>query len=252
MVLIRCLVCLVLLASVACRQPKGEPIFTATVIEGQQFAHRIAFPTAFYESKSLRDGWFGPLSFVMARNDQHWFRISPNSPDELLVAACDIDSIKFSENSFGVDTARGFSVRPTTWGDWKHGIEIRDLKAIAQAGDDVRDVPTGYEYHGRTFPIRGDLIEGKWFATTADGALVVVAGGIRPSDASKYMLDVYDGATGHRLAAVDVAYKGRFPLEYALLDAHLINTRWVAITLDTEFKQMLLLDFKSPQEGQAQ
>jgi hypothetical protein len=138
------------------------------------------------------------------------------------------------------------------WNDWSHGTEIHDLKAISQAGGDVKDVATGYEYQGRAYPIRGDLAEGKWFASTDDGTLVVVAGGVRPASSSKYMLDVYNGATGRRLAAVDVAYNGALSLSYALLSAHLINARWVAITLDAEFKEMLLLDLKQPLGGPSQ
>jgi hypothetical protein len=144
-----------------------------------------------------------------------------------------------------VDTAHSYAVRPTTWNDWNQGAPIGDLKAIAQAGGDVKDVPTGYEYRGHTYVIRGDLTEGKWFASTTDGALVVVAGGVRPSDTSKYMLDIYDGASASRLAAIDVSYKGPLPLTYALLHAHLINRRWVAISLDAEFKDVLLFDFKT-------
>jgi hypothetical protein len=250
-ILLPLLLLVALLGTAAC-PPKAELFFTPSVIEGQQFAHRIVFPSPFYESKSPQDGWFGPPIFGMGRSDQQWFRISPNSPDELFVAACDIDCKKFSDNSFAVDTVDAYSVRPLTWNDWNHGTEIRDVKSLAQAGGDVKDVPTGYEYHGRTYAIRGNLIEGKWFASTDDGTLVVVAGGIRPSDNSKYMLDVYHGATGRRLAAVDVAYKGVVPLAYAVLHAHLINARWIAITLDAEFKQLLLLDFKPPKRAQGQ
>jgi hypothetical protein len=233
-------------------QPKAEMFYTPTVLEGQSFARRIVFPSPFYESKSPQDGLFGPPIFGMGRNDQQWFRISPNSPNELLVAACDIGRERFSDNSFAVDTVNGYSVRRMTLNDWNHGKEIRDLKSLGQSVRKVREVPGGLEYHGRIYATRGDLTEGRGFASTDDGALVVVAGGLRPSGNSKYMLDVYDGTSGRRLAAVDVAYKGVLPLTYALLHVHLINARWVAITLDAEFKQMLLLDFEPQKAGRAQ
>ena len=243
--LTRSFVLLCLLATAACRGKFEASI--PTVIQGKEFTHRIAFPSAFYESKSPQDGLFGPASFNVVRNDQQCFRISPSSPDVLLVAACDIDRERFSENSFAVNTANGYSVRPTSWNDWNSGIEIPDVTALAQAGGrtrNVKDVANSYEYQGHSYPVRGDLHEGKWMVATHDGTLVVVAGGTPPSDSNKYMLDVFDGRTGQRLVAVDVAYKWG-SLQYALLDAHLINSRWVTITLQSDFSQMLLIDLKA-------
>jgi len=55
-------------------------------------------------------------------------------------------------------------------------------------------------------------------------------------------IDIYDGMTAQRLAAVNI--ETGMQEEYTLLHTQLINSRWVAITLDEELERMLLLDFK--------
>ena len=64
-----------------------------------------------------------------------------------------------------------------------------------------------------------------------------------PGGPARLAIDTYDGVAVRRLAAVDL--ETLYPEEYALLHTQLINSRWVAITLDGELERMLLFDFKS-------
>ena len=80
-----------------------------------------------------------------------------------------------------------------------------------------RPAPTGWEYNGRTYPVRGDFPQARYLDVSKDGALVIVIGENKhdPSQRKlRKMIDVFDRQTGRRLASLDLDYfvDPQFPL----------------------------------------
>jgi hypothetical protein len=169
----------------------------AVFTQGQQFAHYVKLPAGFRVPK-IRDA-------LLAAADQYTFRLSPMSPNVLLVAACTYPVLNHyqrgpearvcSDNSFAIDTGHDFAVREATSEEWSHAIPMdekemdnpykRTLKLELAKPPILKPVPIvrrddaeteGYKYRGNEYRRRGNWIISLNFGDSDDGKLLVLAG----------------------------------------------------------------------------
>ena len=242
----------------------------ANIIQGEQYVHRIQFPGGF--ARSAQDP--GILPF-----DRYAFRLSPASPDVLLIAACRYESVtkppggleKYlcSSNAYAIDAAHSYAVRAAAGNEWDQAAPIdgflemsepsrRTLKQELAKPPFLRALPlgpeartNGYRYRGQDYRPQADWITaphlGAAIGKTSDGKLVVLAGYdvARFGSEGIYSLEFFGGAPSRRVVALHVAYPSY--LEAWLRRVSLVDSRWVVVGLDSYLQSILLLDFKSLQ-----
>lgn len=252
-----------------------------TILEGQQFAHTIRFPSRFETPKGV-DRMFA--------FDQYTFRVSRTSPDVLLVAACAYTTLPGHElepsiracspNAFAIDTERGYAVREAKQDEWEHANPItgekemrdpyrRNLREEMKKPVDQQPMPIdptfghggdylGYRYRGNEFLRRGDWIVSLSCGDSEDGKLVVLAGvdkrkfphqepGLVDSAVNTGLyglvtIDVYASDPLRHVAAVDL--DSHINVNDARRRVSVVNSRWLAIGLNLDLRDMLLFDFK--------
>jgi hypothetical protein len=241
----------------------------ANIIQGEQYVHRIQLPGRFV--RSVQDPGKKPF-------DRYAFRLSPSSPDVLLIAGCRYESVTTpgglesyvcSSNAYAIDTAHSYTARVAANSEWDQAALIdgylemsepsrRTLKQELAKPPFLRALPlgpetrtNGYRYRGQDYRPQADWITaphlGAAIGKTSDGKLVVLAGYdvARYGSEGTYALEFFDGAPSRRVAALDVAYPSH--LETWLRRVSLVNSRWVVVGLDSYLQSILLLDFRSLQ-----
>ncbi len=227
---------------VACGCNAQYPLFQET------FAHYVELPSTFHATER---GWFGPRVYSDLAGDRHSFRSSPTSPNVLMVSAVDLSfPLHYSENSFVIDTENAFSLRPTSAKEWSSGIPIDELQTRLRMIDHPPSaVAGGFEYRGRMYVTRGDWAERCKLEASANGALVVVSCARRPDGQDgAYLVDIFDGQSGRRVAAADFHHdRGDDFRGDVGIHLHLLDSRWFAISLTSDLRKLLVFDFSSIQ-----
>lgn len=244
------------------------------ILEGQQFAHTIQFPSRF----QMPDNVSGPFSF-----DHYGFRVSDSSPDLIVVSACGravLSAKKFeassevcSPNAFVIDTARSYAVREARSGEWERSAPIegdtsqRTPKQETGKATSFSAIPIdpsqgrgayyeGYTYRGKEYRRRADWIVSLNFASSQDGKLVVLGGvdkrklpksgflgdPLNGGASGLVTIDVFVADPAHRVVALDL--DSHINVNVARRHVSLVNSRWLAIGLDVGLQRMLLFDFK--------
>jgi hypothetical protein len=257
-----------------------------TISEGQQFAHYIEFPQRFQVPNTVQQETFvfDQYTFRISRSSPDVVLVAACAYVELAGHKFEPSSRVCSPNAFAIDTERGYVVREAGADEWGQASPIEDEKEM----DDpvrrtlkqelakprfLRAIPIdasqgrgayydGYTYRGQEYRRRGDWIVSLAFANSNDGKLAVLAGvdkrslpkhgflgdPVNASYSGLVTIDVFAGDSSHRIAALDV--DSHINVNAARRRMSLVNSRWIAIGLDTYLQKMLLLDFK-PTDGSA-
>ena len=246
-----------LLALAACGQ---IPPLKVTILQGQQFAHRVQLPSTFHRPQHDSGPPF----------DHYSFRLAASSPDLLLIAACRYENpsrqqeVEFcSANSFVIDTTHSYTVQEAKQSDWERALQIdgflemddpvhRTLKRELAKPSALRALPLGteverdgYKYGGKPYLRRSKWMTALNFGDSADRKLIVLAGYDRNKlSHGPFALDVFDSDPSRRIAAIDA--ESPTWVEDRLRRISIVNSRWLVIGLDLDLRQMLLFDFNSP------
>jgi hypothetical protein len=202
-----------------------EP-FKTTVVEGTRFAHFIELPSDLLYPKEP-GAWFRRKFLVMDLHGRWEFRHSRQHPDRLLIGACSPYRIQppvCSENRFAIETARSYSVRPATEQEWSEAPRVVGLQTLGNfISRFPKKVAEGFEYKSHTYPVRGAWIERRRLVESTDGRIIVVASDREkaPPERGTAVIDVFNGHSGRRLAAVDREYSS--DLEGALHGVFLLT-----------------------------
>jgi hypothetical protein len=258
-----------LLVTASCGQSSSDRPINATIIDGQQFTHKVHLPSGF--QRSTKDQ--GLLPF-----DRYSFRVGASAPEVLLVATCRHETpprqreIEIcSANSFAIDTAHSYSAREVGGNKWDQATPIegflemdaptrRTLKQELAKPPYLSAIPIGsqleyegYKYRGNEYFRRAKWISALNFGASLDGKLIVLAGFDRHHLYSngRFTLDIFDSDPTRRIAALDVDYKAdnRIGVEDWLRQVSLVNSRWLVMGLSPDLQDMLLFDFK-PSSGE--
>jgi hypothetical protein len=219
---------------------KSNPaLFQASIIEGAEFAHSVNLPDPFYYEKD------GRKKLIPRLGEKQVFKISASN--ELLIKARSIATDEYSENAFVILKHDGYGTRPATSAEWSSAVPSDELLNPRRP----KIVASGFDFKGRIYPVRGDWTDRRGLEASEDEALVMVIAAVRP-DAAKnggYLIDIFDGKTGRRLAGLDLSHsRGDDFLGLRRVHIHLINSRWFAVTMDEHLQRILLFDFQ-PRHG---
>lgn len=270
-----CALLLLLVATSTCGQDR---VLHESIVEGEQFAHRIQLPANFRNSN---------LGNTRIPFDHYAFRASPSSPNLLFLTACKFDvpgdsksrleEELCSPDSFAIDTAHSYAARTTSPGEWEKTLPIsgffdmndpyrrrlNDKRPIGQTpepiGPNVRNIEyEGVRYRGRDYMRRGTWVSVQSFGDSDDGGILALGGAdkrklpdpntvflgnpIMNGAFGTFTVDIFDTNTGNRLAAVDADCK--MSVHTCLRRANVANSRWFIIALDGSLQKILLFDFK--------
>ena len=247
-----------LLALAACGQ---IPPLKVTILQGQQFAHRVQLPSTFHRPQHDSGPPF----------DHYSFRLAASSPDLLLIAACRYENPSrqaygqievCSENSFAIDTANSYAAREASQSDWNQSVAIEGSESmynrpIRNLLEEMKKTPflrpapigpegeiEGYKFRGKSYLRRATWITALNFGASNDGKLIVLAGYDRNKlSHGPFTLDVFDSDPTHRIAALDA--ESATDVEDRLAQVSIVNSGWLVVGLDLDLRQMLLFDFNS-------
>jgi hypothetical protein len=169
--------------------------YSEKIVEGQQFAHYLRFPSDFRQPTLPKatpsyPGAVEPRFYF----DHFGFRVDAASRDVLLIAGCGyfgytIQKEVCSPNSFSVDTGRNYEIRETPPDQWEHASPIPGAGGlrnpvipkpypgrITRDGTEAAEI-SRWNYRGKKYYYpRGDDFHGSAFMSSADGGLVLLIG----------------------------------------------------------------------------
>jgi hypothetical protein len=186
-------------------------------------------------------------------------------------AACRYDDLAeiCSSNGFAIDTAHSHSVRELESNEWERArpTELRNMynplpekpyKNLAPISEQQGAEYQGYNYQGKRYPRRGDWIVSLSFASSADSRLIVLAGvderrfhnqepglvssAVETGLSGLVTVDVFAGDPSRHIAAFDL--DSHTNVNLARRRISLVDSRWLAVGLDTSLQHMLLFNFK--------
>jgi hypothetical protein len=245
--------------------------YAEKIIEGQQFAHQLRFPSRFQQPILPQET--PPYPAPRFYFDHLGFRAAASSPDVLLVAGCGyfgytIQKEVCSPNSFSIDTTRQYAIREARLDEWERAIPIPGAGGLRNpvinkpyAGEITRNGRasgeiSGWTYRGMSYLYpRGDDFRGSAFMASADGGLVLLIGvnkrklpkgGFIVGDAQgggfygNYTVDVFHSSPEQRIAALEMDCNRSS--DQCMATISLANSRWFAVPLAIDFSTVLLFD----------